>query len=179
MDTIQAEAGYAAKVLDALSAAQPTIPDMQIMEDKTRNAAGCMTAFLCARLASTGKQPEAIERTTFQWSNGIVNFRNAVNAHMWTNLRHMFVEHFQQLSGDNPSAYLMANWQPNETECHVWAIPGNIVHDAMPHIPSGRNKEKRTVKIIPGKNVFERCEDRQTFRLSTAPLLGPKKKRQN
>ena len=82
MDIFQAETDYTAKVLDALSSAPSTPPDTQIDEDKTRNAAACMTAFLCARLATKGAQPEAIERTTFQWSEGIVNIRNAVNNHL-------------------------------------------------------------------------------------------------
>ena len=85
MDTLQAETKYAAKLLDAVSTVPSTLPDTDIDEDKTRNAAGCMTVFLSARLANAGSKPDAIERTTFQWSNGIVNVRNAVNDHLWTN----------------------------------------------------------------------------------------------
>ncbi len=158
MNSLQADTEYALKVLDGLTVPPSTLPDTQINEDKSRNAAGCMTAFLSARLASKGTQPKAIERTTFQWSGGLVNLRNAVNDHLWTNLRPTFIEHFEELSGDKPSAYLMATWQPNETDCHVWAIPASIVHDAMPHFPVGKMKDKRTIRIIPGKNLFERYD---------------------
>lgn len=173
MDSLHAETEYAAKVLNALSAAPSTIPDIQIDEDKTRNAAGCMTALLCARLASTGTQPEAIERTTFRMVTGIVNFRNAVQDHLWTNLHTTFIDHFQKLAGDKPAAYLMAAWKPNDMECHVWAIPGSVVHGAMPHFPIGKMKDKTSVRIIPGKNVFEKiAATRLTFHLSTALFRG-------
>ena len=158
MDTLQAETEYALKVLDGLSAAPSTLPDTQINEDKSRNAAGRLTAFLCARLASKGTQPESIKLTTFQWSNGFINVRNAVKEWFWTNLRQNAVEHFRQLSANKPSAYVMVNWQPNNSQCHIWAIPATIVNDAMPHFPLGKDKDKATVEIFPDKNVFHRCE---------------------
>lgn len=157
MNSLQADTEYALKVLDGLTMPPSTLPDTQINEDKSRNAAGCITAFLCARLANKGTQPEGIKWTTFQWSNGLVNVRNAVNDHFWTNLRQTVVEHFQQLSANKPSAYLMVNWQPNNKNCHVWAIPAKIVDDAMPHLP-GEKKDTRTVEIFTDKNVFHRCE---------------------
>ena len=159
MSSIQAEADYAAKMLDALSLTPSTIPDTNFNEDGFRNAAGCMTAFLCARLASAGTQPEPIERTTFLWSQGVVNVRTAVRDHLWTNLRYTFVEHFQQLSDGKPSSYLMAAWQPSQANCHVWAIPASIVHDALPHFPVPKLKEKRSIEILSEKNVFERYSD--------------------
>jgi hypothetical protein len=158
MDNLQAESQYAAKILDTLAMTPSTMPSTRIDEDKTRNAAACMTAFVCARLASQGAQPESIQQTTFQWSNGLFNVRNTVKDHLWTNLRPTFTEHFRELSTDKPSAYIMLAWPPNEDTFHVWVIPGGIVHTALPQIPYGKVKDKQTLRILPGKNVFERCE---------------------
>ena len=157
MDTIKAEKVYAAKVLDALSTAPSKIPDAPIDEDKTHNAAGCMTAFFCGRLAVTGSQPEVVERTTIKWSNGIVNIPKCSEGSPVDESAPTFIERFEQHSGDKPSTYLMAAWPPNDTECHIWAIPGKIVHNAMPHFAVGKTLDKRSVEILPSKNVFERC----------------------
>jgi len=157
MDTIQAETDYAAKVLDALSSAPSTIAAASIDEEKTHNAAGCMTTFLCGRLGRTGSQPETVERTTISWLGGIVNIRNAVRDHLWTNLRPTFIDRFRQHAGAKPSTYVMAAWLPTEWDVHVWAIPGWVVHDAMPLFSVGKTLDKRSVEILPGKNVFEKC----------------------
>ncbi len=53
----------------------------------------------------------------------------------------------------------MVAWPPNGTECHVSAVPGKIVHDAMPHFAVGKIQDKRSVEILPSKNIFERCRD--------------------
>ena len=159
MDTIRAETDYAAKVLDALSSAPSAIPAASIDEAKSKNAAGCMTTFLCGRLASTGSQPETVERTTITWSGGFVNIRNAVRDHLWTNLRPTAIDRFRQTSGAKPSTYVMAAWLPTEWDVHVWAIPGSVVHNAMPRFAVGKTLDKRSVEILPGKNVFEKCPD--------------------
>jgi uncharacterized protein (DUF2461 family) len=159
MSSIKAETDYAAKVLGALSVTPSTVPAVQINEGKTRNAAACLTDFLCARLSETDTQPNSVGRTTFEWAQGIINVRNAVNDHLWTNLRPTFVEHFRDLAASKPSAYVLVNWKPNETICHVWAIPSAVVHDSVPRLPFGTLKQKRTLRIFPGKHVFERCEE--------------------
>ena len=179
MNSLQADTEYALKVLDGLTVPPSTLPDTQINEDKSRNAAGCITAFLCARLANKGTQPEGIKWTTFQWSHGLVNVRNAVNDHFWTNLRHTVVEHFQQLSANKPSAYLMVNWQPNNENCHVWAIPRKSLTMRCRASPLERRRTPERSKSSPIRTSFTDANRRQTYHLSTAPSLGPKRNGQS
>ena len=150
---------FAISILDALSRPLETMPDVEIDEKKTRNAAMCMTEFFCARLAQTGKPPQPVERTTFRWNDGLVNMRNAVKDHLWTNLRPTFVEHFRQIKKHDAGVYLMTAWQPSDAQMHVWAIPEEVVYDALPNHPVGKVTEKRTIQILPGANRFERCAD--------------------
>jgi hypothetical protein len=53
----------------------------------------------------------------------------------------------------------MVAWPPTEWDVHVWAIPGSVVHDAMPRFAVGKTQGKRSVEILPSKNIFERCAD--------------------
>ena len=136
---------FANGLLDVLSQASEKLPKVEIDEKKTRNAAMCMTEFLCARLAQSGIVPQSVERTTFRWNDGLVNMRNAVKDHLWTNLRPTFVEHFRQIKEDGAGVYLMTAWQPSDAQMHVWAIPEEVVYEALPNHPTGRMTEKRAV----------------------------------
>ncbi|MDB5342470.1 MAG: hypothetical protein JWP89_847 [Schlesneria sp.] len=157
MDSPENESGYAARALNALSTAPSSIQSVTIDDGKTRNAAGCMTEFLRARLAGSGNETQSIERTTFRWSDGYINLRNSVKAFSWTNLRLTFVESFEALSSDKPAAYLFTAWQPENVGCHVWVVPASIVHAVLSQLPVGQLKDKRTVTIFPEKNVFQQC----------------------
>src|SRR6516162_6133801 len=101
------EETFCETVLNAITISPKSVPSVHVDEDKARNAARCITEFLFARLAQTGKPPDVLERTTVKWDQGFINLRNAVYDHMWTNLRPNFVEHFRELAGDQPAAYLM------------------------------------------------------------------------
>ena len=138
---------FASLVLEALSTPPTALPQVQLDEQKTRNAANCITAFLCARLAQTGHAPEPVERTTFRWNDGLINIRNAVKDHHWTNLRPSFAERFREIKNGGPAVYTITAWQPLDTGVHVWAIPEEVVYKALPDHPVGKMKKKRTIRI--------------------------------
>lgn len=150
---------YANRLLDAVS--QPSLQQVstEVNLESTRNAAALLTALLCSRLARSGNHPQTLERTTFRWSGGVVNLRNAVQKEHWTNLRTSFVERFREMKDGGAGVYLMSAWQPQDRQLHVWAIPEEIMHDAFPRLAVGKLKEKRTVRILPEVNRFERCTD--------------------
>jgi len=150
---------FANVVLDALSEPPSQLPEVEVDEHKTRNAATCMTAFLCARLATSNSEPQSVERTTYRWNDGLVNMRHAVKDHLWTNLRPTFVEHFREIKNGGAAVYVMTAWQPSGIPMHVWAIPEEVVYDALPNHPIGKVIEKRTIRIMPGTHRFERCTD--------------------
>ena len=51
----------------------------------------------------------------------------------------------------------MTAWPLNGGKMHVWAVPEEIVYEALPRHSIGKLKEKRTIRIIPGVNRFEGC----------------------
>ena len=153
-----AEQAFSETVLTALTISPKSVPAVVIDEDKARNAARCITEYLCARLAQSGKTPEVLEFRTVKWGDGFINLRNAVRDHLWTNLRTNFVEHFRELAAERPAAYLMTSWHPSSDMVHVWAIPEHLVYEAFPkhHV---EQTDKRTIEIFPDVHRFERCED--------------------
>jgi hypothetical protein len=151
------EQQFSQKVLAAVTSPVTTLPFVPVDEDKTRNAARCITEFLCERLAQSGDVPETLERTTIRWSGGFVNVRNAVRSDLWTNLRPQFVEHFRDIAGNRPAVYLMTAWQPDNDLVHVWAIPESVLQDVLPRLELGE-VDRWTIRILPGVNRFERCD---------------------
>jgi hypothetical protein len=149
---------FCESLLNALAALPKELPSISVDEDKTRNAARCMTEFLCGRLTESGGPPEVLERTTVRWRNALINLRNAVRDHLWTNLRPHFVEKFRELATDAPAAYLMTSWQPEGEVFHVWAIPEQVVYEALPK-HGVEQTDKRSIEIFPEVNRFERCDD--------------------
>src|SRR4051812_49224131 len=95
-----AEQDFSETVLNALIISPKTAPTVVIDEAKARNAARCITEFLCARLGQAGKTAEVLEYRTVRWRDGFINIRNAVRDHLWTSLRTNLVEHFRELAGD-------------------------------------------------------------------------------
>ena len=158
IDDHSTEEDFSEMVLDALTISPKTVPTVVVDEDKARNAARCITAFLRARLAQSGKTAEVLEYTTVRWGDGLINIRNAVRDHLWTNLRTNLVEHFRELARDRPAAYLMTSWLPSSDVVHVWAIPEHVVFGAFPK-HRVEQTDKRTIEIFPDVHRFERCQD--------------------
>ena len=151
---------YANSVLRALSQVPSEIPTVEVDDEKSRNAAACMSVFLNARLASAGPESEPIKQTTYRWNGGIINFRNAVRADIWTNLRPAFAEKFRGLKEEEEEAvYVMTCWQPSGKEMHTWVIPETVAYNALPGHPVGTNADSRTIRILPERNRFEKCQD--------------------
>ncbi len=118
---------FASTVLEALSQPTDAVLTSDFSEDSKRNAAAYMTTVLFNRLSKTGQIAEPIGRTTFQWNQGVVNFRNAVRGYLWTNLRTTFTNQMHSEATHRPVAYVMAAWLPFESTMHVWTIPENVV----------------------------------------------------
>ena len=150
---------FANRLLDAVSQPAQQLSNMEADAEATRNTATLMTEFLCARLSQSGDAPQQLERTTFRWGGGVVNLRNAVQKEHWTNLRTTFVDRFREMKQGGPAVYVMSAWQPTDRQMHVWAVPEEIVYEAFPRHAVGKMKEKRTIRIVPGVNRFERCTD--------------------
>ena len=150
---------YVSIVLEALSQSTDDVPASEFNEDSKRNAATCMTMVLCNRLSKSGQIAEPVGRTTFEWNQGVVNFRNAVRGYLWTNLRTTFTDQMHTEAAHRPVAYVMAAWLPSESAMHVWTIPESTVYDALPNHALSKDGEKRTFAITPAKHQFERCED--------------------
>ncbi|MFC1852120.1 hypothetical protein ACFL27_18150 [candidate division CSSED10-310 bacterium] len=150
---------YSKKVKEYLSRMPSALPDVQYDEDKTRNAAAFMTAFLVNRLSDSSREAVNFERSTYSWDGGKLNFRNAVKDHLWTNLRLNVVDHLRELAGSGPASYVMTCWLPQDTFFHLWVIPENVVFGAIPNHPARQMAEKRTIRILPDVHLFEQCED--------------------
>lgn len=150
---------FSAKILSTVLMPPKGKPTIEIDKASSHNAASCMTVLLCSRLATQGKVPRIVSRTTFHWDDGIINIRNAVQPYLWTNLRLNWVEEFHASAASLPAVYLMACWQPGEETLHVWAIPESVMYDAVPRHPVRQVKEKRTVQIKPNVQRFEQCEE--------------------
>lgn len=149
---------YSARLLSIVSQSPKVNPTVEIDKDTSHNTASCMTVALCNRLATAGKIPKSVRRTTFLWDDGIINIRNAVQPYLWTNLRLNWAKDFHAMAESRPGAYLMACWQPGEEIMHVWAIPEPVMFDALPRHPVRQIKEKRTVQIRTDVHRFEQCE---------------------
>ena len=152
-------AEFSATIVATLPKPPETLPPISLDEETSRNAAKCMTTFLCNRLAVSGEMPTNTSRTTFSWKNGLINFRNAVKNHLWTNIRNTSADEFHAQALSKPVVYLMSSWQPSQSQLHVWVIPENIVYAALPNHPVAKDTGKKAVWILPRKHRFERCED--------------------
>src|SRR5947209_8488650 len=93
---------YSKRLLATLVQSPQAKLTFDIEKETVRNAARCMTALLCNRLAASGVAPERAAGTTYHWDDGIINFRNAVKSLLWTNLRLNLVNDFHALAADRP-----------------------------------------------------------------------------
>ena len=157
---------YSDKLLSAVSHVPKGKPTVKIDKQKSHQAAACMTALLCNRLATSGIVPERTSGTTYHWDDGIINFRNAVRKAVrnaakplfWTNIRLNSAIDFHTLALSRPAVYLMACWKPGEETAHVWAIPEAVMFDALPRHPDGQDTTKKTIQIKPDVHRFHQCE---------------------
>ena len=158
MQNLENETAYAISLLRAIRDFGETTPSFSVNHETSRNAAACMTALICQRLSAAGDAPEVVKQTTFRWANGVINIRNAVKGHHWTNLRLSFMSSFEEETTSFPTAFLLLAWPPGETLLHAWAVPGSLVRDAMPGFSIGEISDKRTVRITPARHIFENHE---------------------
>lgn len=157
MLNLETETAYAISITGALRDSAESPRQFTVNRQTSRNAASCVTALICHRLAASGSSPELIKQTTFRWSNGVINIRNAVKDHHWTNLRLPFMSSFEEDTANTQTAFLLLAWPPNEKILHAWVVPGVVVRDAMPEFAIGEQIDKRTVRITPARHVFEGC----------------------
>ncbi len=152
-----AKPSYSSKVLETLSKKPSRAFSFNIDPGMSKNAAACLTAVLCRRLASSGDEPQVKLRTTYEWASGVVNFRNAIRdpQDFWTNitLDHAAENHKTHTGRD--FVYLMSAWSPGDTGIHVWAIPEPVIFDAMSRLPEEQRANKKTIKIRPDANVVQ------------------------
>jgi|GEM_PF-5862489 len=151
-------ADYSKRVLSTISQSPNGKLTVAIDKEMSHNAATSMTAMLCNRLAIAAHIPQSVGRTTYQWDDGLINIRNAVQPYLWTNLRMKWVQDFRALAANRPAVYLMACWQPGEEILHVWAIPEAVMFDALPRHRKEKAEEKRMVLIKTDVHRCERCE---------------------
>jgi len=159
MLSLETETAYAQAVLKSLLASGNTELEFAVDSETSRNAASCMTTLICHRLSSSGNRTELIRQTTFRWGNGVLNIRNAVKDHHWTNLRLSFMTKFESETSGLQTAFLMLAWPSGESFCHAWAVPGVLVRTAMPRFAVGEIADKRTVRISATRHVFENCTE--------------------
>lgn len=161
---------YSKKLLSVVSTPSTKKLSVEVDKQMSRNAATFMTALLCNRLSTSGKLPESVGGTTYNWDDGVINFRNAVKPLLWTNLRLNWVKEFHAMASKRPAVYMMACWQPGEQTMHVWAIPEAVMFDALPRHPVRQVKEKRTVQIKTTVHRFEQCENSPDLQPYYRPL---------
>jgi hypothetical protein len=149
---------FSNKLLSTISQLPKGTPTVEVDKEMSHNTAMSMTAVICNRLATAGRIPEGVGRTTYQWDDGIINIRNAVQPYLWTNIRLKWARDFRALAARRPAAYVMSCWQPGEETLHVWAIPEPVMFDALPRHPIREIKEKRTVLIKTDVHRFEKCK---------------------
>jgi len=63
---------YAQQILALLHQAPVALPPIEIDDTRRNNAARCMTALACNRLAAHGEKPHRVRYTTFDWNGGVL-----------------------------------------------------------------------------------------------------------
>jgi MoxR-like ATPase len=148
---------YSTKILDALTNATNSSLSFLIQPDKSRNAAGCLTAALCHRLSTSGYNTSPVSGTTFKWNEGVINLRNAIRSQpeFWTNLTIDYATGVHQSSQGKAFVYLMSLWAPGSPEIDVWAIPEFLVYEAFQRLPQGQTLDKKSIRINRDNHIIE------------------------
>lgn len=136
-------------------------------------SASYMTTLLNNRLSISGNNSHPIERTTFQWRDGLLNFRNIANAkkavhdRIWTNIREHSVESWKATAAVTPFVFVISSWFLMEEEhyFHTWVFPSELIFDALPHLPASKDQSYRTIAVYASKQRFQNWPD--------SPSLGP------
>ena len=133
-------------------------PGSQIDVDKSRNAAKHLVTVLTHRLSGGGDEPSGVERTTFNWGGGTVNFRNLIDPQetFWTNISLDYAERIHNEYAGSDFVYAMCHWNPNEDRAHLWLVPEGVLHGALPRLPEKASPEKKDIKIRRSDNhIFQ------------------------
>jgi MoxR-like ATPase len=148
---------YSTKILDALTNATNSSLSFLIQPDKSRNAAGCLTAALCHRLSTSGQNPSLVSGTTFKWSEGVINLRNAIRSQpeFWTNLTIDYATGVHQSSQGKAFVYLMSLWAPGDPEINVWALPEFLIYEAVLRLPFGQTPNTKSIRINRDNHIIE------------------------
>lgn len=149
---------YSTNILEALAQSPEAAPPLTIKETSTRNTAKHMRAVLANRLSSTGPRAEKRKRTTYQWNQGIIFFRNAVREDLWTNIQMNLVDALHEEATHLPVTFLMAAWNSSLSEMHIWAIPEEIIQNALSTIPLNQDGINKTIRILPDRQLIEKCD---------------------
>ena len=142
---------YARQILAVLDAGPDTIPAIETDERRQNNAARCMTQLLCNRLSHQGVVPTRFKRSTYQWMNGLITFRNCrIANHHWSTLQVQAADELHREAETQPVVFLLTCWMLAERRLHVWVIPEDVAHLAFAELPVNQNGPNKTISLFPG-----------------------------
>ena len=153
-----AEQDFIDRILETIGSSPSTATEPDVNANQSRNAAKYLVALLTHRLSAGGEPPSVIERTTFGWGGGTINFRNFVDLHdfFWTNIRLVHAEriHLEHVGAD--FVFAMCHWNPEEDFVHLWLVPEGVLYSALPRLPEKASPDKKDIKIRRGDDqIFQ------------------------
>jgi len=157
-------AEYARQVLDALGQPPAGLPPFTLDEARRNNAARCMAAFLCHRLAQRDTAPEHLRFAMFHWNGGTVVQRNSrVTDHHWSNATPSIVEQIHTMAADQPVAYLLTYWEVDEGVLHAWAVPEDVAYQAFAMLPVTEQTRRKVVQLFPSDHRLRNAPSAPSF----------------
>lgn len=115
---------YAQQILALLRQPPTMLPPMRADERRRKNAARCMAALACNRLAQSGELPQHKRHSMLSWNGGVIGLRNSrVANQFWTNLFPSVEEELNTLGQEQPVACLLMHWDVDDSLLHAWAVP--------------------------------------------------------
>ena len=157
---------YSQQIQELLQQPPDTLPSIVISDKRRKNAARCMTALACNRLAQAGQASEHVRHTTFNWNGGTFTLRNSrISDHFWSNSQINVAEQMHELAAEGPVAYLLIHWDVANRILHAWVVPEDVAFDAFSRLPTNRTGAHKTIEVS--------TDDHQLKNAPFAPSLEP------
>ena len=128
-----------------------------------------MTALVCNRLAASGREPQHVRQTTFEWDGGVFALRNArVVDHHWSTAQTAVVQQLHEFAKEKPVVYLLTYWAVDDGLLHAWAVPEDVAFDAFGRLPTITRGDAKTVQVSPVDHQLQNAPFAPSFKRITS-----------
>ena len=158
-------AEYSQKVREALRRQPATVPSIDVDDTKRRNAARCMAALACNRLAQAAETPVRVQYTTFHWGDGSFTLRNSrISDHFWSNVSIKASDKLHRLASRQPVAYLLIHWDVEQGQMHAWVVPEDVGFSSFGELPQNATNANKTIEIFLDNQQLKNAPSAPNFR---------------